>query len=150
MSIDKNERSSLEAALDDVFSKDNRIEELIWVQNTNDGRAPTFSTNHEYVLVYAKDRSTVETQFTMFREPKPGLERVVSLLKELEHQYPDILTIEARLADLHREVRQSYKEEVEAQGLEWEEERRNDPCKGLYAYRHAEYRDAGSKWVRPF
>ena len=147
VSIDKNERSSLEAALDDVFSKDNRIEELIWVQNTNDGRAPTFSTNHEYVLVYAKDRSTVETQFTMFRESKPGLERVMSLVNEIEHRYPDIATIEARLAELYLKMSHSYKEEIEAQGLKWEEEKRNDPCKGLYAYRHAEYRDTESKWV---
>ena len=68
---------------------------------------------------------------------------------ELEHQYPDIPTIEARLAELYREVAQSYKEEVEAQGLEWQEEKRNDPCKGLYPYRHAEYRDAGGKWGNP-
>jgi len=59
VSIDKTERQILEAILDWSFGLDNGIEELIWVQNTNDGRSPTYSTNHEYVEVYAKKRAMV-------------------------------------------------------------------------------------------
>ncbi|MEA3188777.1 MAG: adenine-specific DNA-methyltransferase [Chthoniobacter sp.] len=54
VSIDKHERRSLEFALDEAFGEQNKVEELIWSQNTNDGRSPTYSTNHEYILVYAK------------------------------------------------------------------------------------------------
>jgi adenine-specific DNA-methyltransferase len=41
VSIDKNERTILEFALDSVFKRENKVEELIWVQNTNDGNPPT-------------------------------------------------------------------------------------------------------------
>src|SRR5207248_912764 len=72
ISIDKNERTILEHACDDVFKPRNKVEELIWVQNTNDGKSPTYSTNHEYVEVYSKQKALVEADPRMFREPKPG------------------------------------------------------------------------------
>ena len=61
--------------LDDIFGTENRVEELVWAMNTTNSQVPNYSTNHEYVLVYAKDRPTVEQDRTMFREPKPGYER---------------------------------------------------------------------------
>src|SRR5262249_38404407 len=54
-SIDANERAHLEASLVETFGASNRVEELIWVQNTTKNQSPTYSTNHEYVEVYAKD-----------------------------------------------------------------------------------------------
>ena len=67
VSIDKAERDSLVAAMDNAFGKENRVEELIWIQNTNDGRAKTFSTNHEYIEVYSKNLSASESDSQMFR-----------------------------------------------------------------------------------
>lgn len=66
VSIDKTERTGLEHALDDVFGSDNRVEELIWAMNTNNSQAPNYSTNHEYVEVYAKDRRVAEQDASMF------------------------------------------------------------------------------------
>lgn len=148
VSIDKHERSSLEAALDEVFGKDNKVEELIWVQNTNDGRAPTFSTNHEYVEVYAKNLPAVENDFNMFREPKPGYDDVMTLVREMEPKYPSIKEIETALAELYSETRDRQKEEAESRGLDWETEQRNDPWKGIYPYKFAEYRDKNGKFVQ--
>ena len=73
VSIDKAERTVLEHMLDDIFGRDNRIEELIWFMNTNNSQAPNYSTNHEYVLVYAKDRRVAEQDRNMFRDPNQGL-----------------------------------------------------------------------------
>ena len=60
VSIDKTERTVLEHALDEVYGAENHIEELIWTQATANSQLPNYSTNHEYVEVYARDRRAVE------------------------------------------------------------------------------------------
>jgi len=142
VSIDKAERTILEHALNDVFGADNRIEELVWSMNTTNSQVPNYSTNHEYVEVYAKDRKTAEQDPTMFREPKPGFEEVMALVTRLNPSYPPISDIEAQLRALYERHKMEFREEIEAQGLEWEDEKGNDPWKGLFNYGKAEYRDS--------
>lgn len=147
VSIDKAERTVLEHVLDHNFGKDNKVEELIWSMNTNNSQAPNYSTNHEYVLVYAKDRGVVEQDRDMFREPKPGFEEVMAVVAELNPRYPSVAEITAELRKLYERHKIAYREEVEAAGLEWDDESRNDPWKGLFNYSQAEYRDEQGKWV---
>jgi len=147
VSIDKAERTVLEHMLDDVFGRENRIEELIWSMNTNNSQAPNYSTNHEYVLVYAKSRAIAEQDKAMFREPKPGFEEVMGLMASLNPKYPAISEIEKELKALYDRHKVEYREEVEAQGLEWEDEKGNDPWKGLFNYSNVEYRDADGNLV---
>lgn len=147
VSIDKVERTPLEHLLDRVFGVNNRIEELIWIQNTNDGKSPTYSTNHEYVEVYAKQRQAVEQDKDMFREPKPGYAEVTELIAQMNHSYPSIKEIEAALTDLYARHKADFRDEVEMLGLDWEVEKRNDPWKGLYPYSNAEYRDHEGRYV---
>jgi adenine-specific DNA-methyltransferase len=149
VSIDKSERSILEYAMDEVFGRDNKVEELIWIQNTNDGRSPTYSTNHEYVEVYSKNKEAVESDVEMFREPKPGYFEVMELVSELNPKYPAIEDIQQALSELYAQNKVEYKESVEAQGLDWDIEKRNDPWKGIYAYQWAEYRDQNGAYVEP-
>lgn len=149
VSIDKNERDSLVGAMNQVFGEDNKVEELIWIQNTNDGRAKTFSTNHEYIEVYAKDLKAAEDDYSLFREPKPGFEEIMHLIAELNPEYPSIEVIESALRKLFDEHLQSYKNMIMAQGWDWEEEKRNNPWRGTYAYKFAEYRDENGKYVEP-
>lgn len=87
-SIDAIERNKLEHALNAVFQSNNRVEEIIWVQNTTKNQSPTYSTNHEYVEIYAKDLSKVKADFAMFRESKPGYIEIMELIQELNPQYP--------------------------------------------------------------
>ncbi len=141
VSIDKTERTVVQHILDEIFGADNRVEELIWAMNTNNSQAPNYSTNHEYVLVYAKHRLTAEQDRNMFREPKPGFEEVMELVARLNPDFPSISSIEAELRKLYEQHRIDLRGELEAEGLEWEDEKGNDPWKGLYNYSHAEYRD---------
>ena len=141
VSIDKAERTILEHAMNDVFGADNRIEELIWSMNTTNSQVPNYSTNHEYVEVYARDRRTAEQDSTMFREPKPGFEEVMALVARLNPSYPPIVEVEAALRDLYERHKIEFREELEALGLDWEDEKGNDPWKGLFNYSKAEYRD---------
>jgi adenine-specific DNA-methyltransferase len=141
VSIDKTERDVLEHALDEVFGRENRIEELIWSMNTTNSQAPNYSTNHEYVEVYAKSRHATEQDPGMFREPKPGYEDVMGLVARLNPQYPPLADIENALQKLYEQHKIEYRETIDALGLEWEDERGNDPWKGLFNYNQAEYRD---------
>ena len=147
VSIDKAERTIVEHVLDDVFGAENRVEELIWAMNTNNSQAPNYSTNHEYVLVYAKHRPTAEQDRDMFREPKPGYKEVMELVASLNPQFPSIATVETELRKLYEQHKIDLREELEAQGFEWEDEKNNDPWKGLYNYSHAEYRDSVGRLV---
>jgi adenine-specific DNA-methyltransferase len=147
VSIDKVERTALEQLLDRVFGSNNRIEELIWIQNTNDGKSPTYSTNHEYIEVYAKQRQAVEQDRAMFREPKPGYAEVMELVEQLNPDYPSIAEIEAALKALYAQHKAEYRDEIEALGLDWGVEKRNDPWKGLFNYSCAEYRDSQGQYV---
>jgi adenine-specific DNA-methyltransferase len=147
VSIDKNERDSLIGAMNEAFGKENKVEELIWVQNTNDGRAKTFSTNHEYIEVFAKDLKAAEEDYSLFREPKPGFEEIMHLISALNVEYPPIGKIESSLKELFDEHLQAYKKVVKEQGWDWEEEKRNNPWRGTYSYKFAEYRDQNGKYV---
>ncbi|HWY70322.1 MAG TPA: DNA methyltransferase [Terriglobales bacterium] len=147
VSIDKTERTVLEHALDEIFGHGNRVEELIWAMNTTNSQAPNYSTNHEYVEVYARDRRIAEQDPTMFREPKPGFEEVMELVARLNPQYPAIKEIEGEIQNLYERHRIEYREAVEAQGLEWEDEKGNDPWRGLFNYSKAEYRDASGAFA---
>jgi adenine-specific DNA-methyltransferase len=142
VSIDKLERTVLEHALNSVFGSDNRVEELIWSMNTTNSQAPNYSTNHEYVEVYAKDRATAEQDPAMFREPKPGYAEVMALVEKLNPSFPSISKVESELHALYERRKHEYQDEIEAQGLDWESEKGNDPWRGLFNYSRAEYRDA--------
>lgn len=148
VSIDKHERQVLEYLLAEIFGEDNLIEELIWAMNTNNSQAPNYSTNHEYVLVYAKNRLIAEQDKTMFREPKPGYAEVMDLVARLNPSYPPISEIEAELRRLYQQHQIEFREQIEAEGLDWETEKKNDSWKGLFNYNRAEYRDASGRLVQ--
>jgi len=147
VSIDKHERQGLEHVLSEIFGEDNQIEELIWSMNTNNSQAPNYSTNHEYVLVYAKNRVVAEQDKSMFREPKPGYAEVMELVARLNPDYPPIAKIEEEIRKLYKQHQIEYREQVESEGLDWEDEKKNDPWKGLFNYTGAEYRDGTGRLV---
>jgi adenine-specific DNA-methyltransferase len=133
--------------MDGVFGAENRVEELIWSMNTNNSQAPNYSTNHEYVEVYARNRRVAEQDRNMFREPKPGFEEVMALIGELSASYPPISAVESELRALYDRHKIEYRGAVEAKGFEWEDEKGNDPWKGLFNYNRAEYRDSAGHLV---
>ena len=140
-SIDAKERSNLESALSLVFDEFNRVEEVIWVQNTTKNQSPTFSTNHEYIEVFAKDIQLVKKDFRMFREPKPGYFEIQELIERLNPEYPDVDYIEKVLRELFKEHRKSLKNESAIEDDEYDE------WKGIYNYNRAEYRDNSGKFI---
>ncbi|MBK9622560.1 MAG: site-specific DNA-methyltransferase [Candidatus Obscuribacter sp.] len=144
--IDENERDSLQVVLDGIFGRDNRVEELIWAQNTTHSQSPLYSTNHEYVQVYARDRITAERDPLMFREPKPGFSEVTELVKRMNDSYPPVSQVESEIKTTFKQHIEEYKAELREQGLQYDEEtKKQDPWRGIYNYSHVEYRDA--RWI---
>ena len=138
-SIDALERSQLEAALRLSFGSENRVEEIIWAQNTTKNQSPTFSTNHEYVEVFSKDLETVKKDFTMFRESKAGFIEIMECISGLTQEYATLAAVEVALRKLFRDHKAKLKDENVPD--------EDDPWKGIYNYNHAEYRDSSGGYV---
>jgi len=149
-SIDENERTSLDYALKRVFGADNRVEELIWAQNTTHSQSPTYSTNHEYVPVFAQDKPSAMADPTMFREPKPGFAEIMELVQRINPGYPTEDEIAKSLKELMDTHLLEFKNELAELGLPYNEEtKKQDPWKGIYNYDRGEYRDENGSRV-PF
>ena len=146
--IDENERDNLQAVLDWVFGRDNRVEELIWAQNTTHSQSPLYSTNHEYVEVYVRNRLAAEQAPDMFREPKPGFSDLMKLVEELNPRYPTIAEVENAIGVLFDRHIEAYKEELHELGLDYDDDtKKEDPWKGIYNYCNAEYRASNDDLV---
>ncbi len=138
-SIDSQERQSLQLCLEATFGKLNRVEELIWAQNTTKNRAPAYSTNHEYVEVYAKDFEAAKADPSMFRESKVGLHEIYEIVEPLGREFAGPAIIESTLKELFKK----QKSKARDMGLD----DKDDPWKGIYNYWHVEYRDPKGRLV---
>lgn len=64
ISIDDNEQANLKLICDEIFGQFNFIQTLIWNKRVSPARdAKFFSTDHEYILVFAKNKSELSTNF---------------------------------------------------------------------------------------
>jgi adenine-specific DNA-methyltransferase len=146
-SINEIERATLDWQLRQVYGAANRIEEVIWVRDTMSNNSPTYSTNHEYVEVFARNRPAVEMDRDMFRETKLGFSEVMSLIGSIRDTYPSVEKIEQALRQLYQEHRATHLEAAIGRGETPEEGAKSDPWKGLYPYKRAEYRDESGRLV---
>lgn len=148
VSIDKNEQINLASVMDTIFGRANKLEELIWIQNSTDNRAKTYSSNHEYIEAYAKNKQTLESSSDGFREPKPGFSELMSLIEEINSYYPSIEEVEVSISDLYASHRTEFYNEMKEYSItEKSELDKLDPWKGLYLYKFAEYRDSSGRIV---
>ena len=67
---------------DTVFGDANYIENFIWIKNSTKNLSKTTSTNHEYILCYAKDKSSISNNNSIFRVQKAGLKEVKTILEK--------------------------------------------------------------------
>tara|TARA_R110002096_G_scaffold130743_7_gene280153 strand:- start:657 stop:3224 length:2568 start_codon:yes stop_codon:yes gene_type:complete len=149
VSINEIQRTSLEAVLMEKFGRQNRIEELIWARDTVSNNSPAYSTNHEYIEVFARDRSVTDLDAHMFREQRDGFPEVMQLLASLKSEYPPLDKVQDAVRQLYREHKDAHiASEIEV-GLNRKEAEKTDPWKGLYPYKFVEYRDIEGRLVDP-
>lgn len=146
-SINEIQRDELSWVFRSIFGQQNRVEELIWVRDTMSNNAPTYSTNHEYIEVFAKNRLNVEASKTMFRDERPGFREVTELVSSLGSEYADPSEIEKSIAELYSNHRREHMASAKEKGVSAKEAKTSDEWKGIYPYRFVEYRGVDGKLV---
>ena len=76
-----------------------------------------------------------------------GASHRLQMVARLNPKYPPVSEVENTLKKLYADHKIAYRQDVEAQGLEWDDEKGNDPWKGLFNYSNAEYRDEFGRLV---
>ena len=77
ISIDDGEMHYLKVAADKVFGKSNFITTIVWQQRTTRENRKVFSNNHEYILVYAKNKK----EFSKIINKLPASDEMLSRYK---------------------------------------------------------------------
>jgi len=80
ISIDDNEVENLRRMCDEIFGEENFIAQMIW-EGAFKNDARQIGTNHEYVVVYARNRSTLDSEWSIRKEDADVVLREVERLK---------------------------------------------------------------------
>ena len=109
MSIDEHEFAQLKLLSDNIFGVQNFIENFIWVKNSTKNTSKTTSTNHEYVLCFAKNIDVLSSK-EKFRKHKEGYEAVLNIVDsaKLGGKTP---------AEAQKLLREFYKKHNELKGI---------------------------------
>lgn len=83
VSIDENERTDLQLLLNEIFGETNFAGEIIWKNSSKNDQA-YISMQHEYMLVYVKDKSSNLGEWT---ERKEGLDEIYAAFDRFRAQY---------------------------------------------------------------
>ena len=90
MSIDDNEVDNLKKIGNEIFGEDNFVSSMIWQQGRK-SMTSTIATNHEYCLIYAKNKSTLiqynNKNNDLFKERKTGLEKIYKTYNKLKSDF---------------------------------------------------------------
>ena len=82
-SIDENERTNLQSLLNEVFGEQNFAGEIVWKNSSKNDQA-YISMQHEYMLVYVKDKGSNPGNWT---ERKEGLEDIYAAFEGFHAKY---------------------------------------------------------------
>ena len=82
-SIDENERTNLHSLLNEIFGEQNFAGEIVWKNSSKNDQA-YISMQHEYMLVYVKDKGSNPGNWT---ERKEGLEEIYAAFDGFRAKY---------------------------------------------------------------
>lgn len=85
VSIDDGEAPNLRLLCDSIFGPENFIAEMVW-ESAGKNDARQIGVNHEYVLVYARQRASVENAWTI---AKVAVESVIKEAERLKNNFGD-------------------------------------------------------------
>ena len=109
ISIDETEFYNLVKLCNEIFTESNYIENFVWIKNSTKNLSKTTSTNHEYILCYAKNKTQLENA-NFFKVEKPGLKDVMNILADAERNGLNENETEEKL-------KRFYKENPELKGI---------------------------------
>ncbi|MDA8638696.1 site-specific DNA-methyltransferase [Candidatus Poseidonia alphae] len=108
VSIDDNEVSNLRMVMNEIFGEENFVSSMVW-EGTNKNDAKLVSNNHDYVLVYAKNKAALRNlvKETPWRVRKEGLDDIYAKAQEIVAKYPNLTRADCRSAS--SELKEWYK-----------------------------------------
>ena len=86
ISIDDNELENLTKMCNEIFGQENFIANMIWQQGKKSS-GNLIGVNHEYMLVFAKDKTVIDKPETSFRQRKEGLDKIYLRYKQLKKEF---------------------------------------------------------------
>lgn len=112
ISIDEFEFAQLKVLIDTTttFSQYNFVENFIWIKNSTKNNSKTTSTNHEYILCYAKNIDVIKSNPIIFQTKKEGYSEVISFVEQCKKN-------EMSVQDTQAELRKMLKEHSEWKGI---------------------------------
>ena len=87
--IDEHEFSNLTVLLDDIFESDNSLGPIVWNKKNPKGDTKKIATQHEYIVLYAKNFETLKDKHPIERA-KPNAERMLQKAKTIFEAGNDI------------------------------------------------------------
>jgi len=115
VSIDDNEFAQLKLLMDEVFEESNYITTQIWVKNAIKNNVRTLSVVHEYILTYARSKSSLVTKGSAFAVSKPGINEVFRLRDDFLHE--DLTLYESPHKELEQRLRKFYRSNKHLKGI---------------------------------
>lgn len=110
ISIDENEYAQIKLLCDEIFVEKNYIENFIWAKNSTKNQSKLQSTNHEYILCYAKSKQKIQEIEGYFKIKKEGFDEVMSTYKDMKKEGKTNKEIEV-------DIRKIYKSKPEYKGI---------------------------------
>lgn len=108
VSIDDYEQAALRKVMDQVFGESNFVAQLVWEKGRKND-AKFFSVGHEYMLVFAKDLTSLREKQEAWREEKPGARDIWSEFLRLRNAHgDDFKAIEADLSRWYSDLQKSH------------------------------------------
>ncbi|WP_413521748.1 site-specific DNA-methyltransferase [Brochothrix thermosphacta] len=86
VSIGNSEVQNIERMLNEIFGENNKISTMVW-QAGRKNDANFISDTHDYILIYAKNKTFLAGNKVMFREEKPGVDRIINKAEELYKKF---------------------------------------------------------------
>jgi adenine-specific DNA-methyltransferase len=101
VSIDDNEFHNLRAVMNEVLGEENFVAILVYDRNRKND-AKLFSVGHEYMVVFARNKTFLTEQDVRLRAPKEGIHEIRTEFERLRNLYSDNWTqVEAGLKEFY-------------------------------------------------
>lgn len=86
ISIDDNEIAQLKILCNEIFLESNVLAEMVWQQGKKSS-GNLIGVNHEYMLVYAKNRNLIDKPNNSWKQRKDGLEKIYKKYDSLKREF---------------------------------------------------------------
>jgi len=88
ISIDDYEFSQLKMLCDEIYNENNFVAQMIWQQGKKSS-GNLIGINHEYVLVYAKNKWDIDKPDLNWKQKKQGLDKIYTKYDKIKRQFKD-------------------------------------------------------------